>query len=150
MGRNTEALVIALFAGVVAAPILFVFSWIVIGPQPSGNHLNVAVLLSLAGMASAFVAARLLLARAPIVSYADGVRLGLWSAMGFYLGWLLVFAVIPALVGAAGGWAGLLGFFLRAAGHVIWASGGLPIVIGIIGGLLYVALKRRVLPAFRT
>ena len=97
-------------------------------------------------MAAAFAAARLLLARSAIETWSDGLKLGLWSAVGFYLGWLFVFALVPALVGASDGLSGFLVFFLRASGHVLWSSGGLPLFVGIAGGLIYVALKRRLLP----
>lgn len=147
MGRNTEAAVIALFSAVVSTPIVAAVSWALIGPQASGNHLGIAIILALSAMASAFVAARLFLARSPIDSYADGVKLGVLSAFGFYFGWLIVFALVPALVGAPDGWGRFLGFFLRAAGHAIWTSGGLPIVVGIAVGLSYIALKRRFRPA---
>ena len=147
MGRNAEATLIAVFAALVAAPVLVAFSWLVIGPQTSGNHGQIALILSLAAMASAFIVARFLLARSAIETYADGVKLGVWSAGGFYLGWLFVFALIPALVGASEGWAAFAAFFLRAAGHVIWSSGGVPLLVGVVGGLLYIAIKRLVLPA---
>jgi hypothetical protein len=145
MGRNSEATVIAIFAAMIAAPTLVIFSWVVIGPQASGNHVQIALILSVAAMASAFVAARLLLARSRIDTYADGIKLGLWSACGFYLGWLFVFALVPALVGAPDGWMAFLGFFLRAAWYVLWTSGGLPIILGVVGGLLYIAIKRRIM-----
>jgi len=147
MSRNVEATVIAVLAALVAAPVLIAFSWFAIGHQRSGNHVQIPMILSLAAMASAFLAARVLLARSTIETYADGVKLGVWSAVGFYLGWLFVFALIPALVGAAEGWMAFSGFFLRAAGHVIWTSGGVPIVLGVVGGLLYIALKRQLMPA---
>jgi hypothetical protein len=147
MGRNSEAAVIGLFTGVVSAPVVAAVSWVLIGPQASGNHVAIALILALAAMASAFVSARLLLARSAIENYGDGVKLGALSAVGFYFGWLLVFALVPALVGAPGGWAAFLGFFLRAAGHVIWTSGGLPVIVGIAIGLSYIALKRRFMPA---
>ena len=146
MGRNAEAAVIAVFAAVVAGPVLAAFNWIVIGPQASGNHIQIALVLSLAAMASAFVAARLILAGSRLESYADGLKLGLWSAGGFYLGWIFVFALIPALVGASDGLGAFLGFFLRATGHVVWTSGGLPVIVGVAGGLLYVAIKRLFMP----
>jgi hypothetical protein len=147
MTRNGEALAIAGFAALVAGPALAAFSWLVIGPQASGNHLSLVVLLTLAAMAAAFAAARLLLARSAIVTRSDGLKLGLWAAVGFYLGWLFVFALIPALVGASDGLSGFLGFLFRATGHVLWTSGGLPLVVGAAGGLVYVALKRRLMPA---
>lgn len=147
MTRNAEAMAIAGFAGLVAGPVLAAFSWLVVGPQASGNHLSIALVLTLAAMAATFSAARLLLARSAIETYADGLKLGLWSAAGFYLGWLFVFALIPALVGASDGPIGFLGFFVRASAHVLWTSGGLPLVVGITGGLMYVALKRRLMPA---
>jgi hypothetical protein len=146
MGRTTEAAVIALFAAVVAGPVLALFSWIAIGPQASGNHVQIPLALSLAAMVSAFIAARLMLAGAGIESYADGLKLGLWSAGGFYIGWIFVFALIPALVGAPEGPGAFLVFFLRAAGHVLWTSGGLPIIVGVMGGLMYVAIRRRLMP----
>ena len=149
MGRNTEAAVIALLAAAVAGPVLALFSWLVIGPQASGNHVQIPLVLSLAAMASAFVAARLMLAWAGIESYADGLKLGLWSAGGFYLGWIFVFALIPALVGAPDGLGAFLGFFLRATGHVVWTSGGLPVIVGVAGGLVYVAIKQRLIPGGR-
>jgi hypothetical protein len=147
MTRTAEALVIAGFAALVAGPVLAAFSWLVIGPQASGNHLSIVLVLTLAAMGASFAAARLLLARSPIETWSDGVKLGLWSAVGFYLGWLFVFALVPALVGASGGLGGFLGFFLRASGHVLRTSGGLPLIVGIAGGLLYIALKRRLMPA---
>ena len=147
MTRNGEAMVIAGFAGLVAAPVLAAFSWLVIGPQASGNHLSIVLVLTLAAMVSTFAAARLLLARSAIETWSDGLKLGLWSAAGFYLGWLFVFALVPALVGASDGLSGFLGFFLRASGHVLWTSGGLPLIVGCAGGLVYVALKRRLMPA---
>jgi hypothetical protein len=147
MGRNTEAAVIGLFTTAVSTPIVAAVSWALIGPQASGNHVGIALILAFAATVAAFVAARLLLARSAIDSYAEGVKLGALSAVGFYFGWLLVFALIPALVGAPDGWAGFLGFFLRAAGHVIWISGGLPVIVGIAIGLSYIALKRRFMPA---
>jgi hypothetical protein len=147
MTRNGEAMVIAGFAALVAGPVLAAFSWLVIGPQASGNHVSIAIVLTLAAMVSTFAAARLLLARFSIETWSDGLKLGLWSAVGFYLGWLFVFALVPALVGASDGLSGFVGFFLRASGHVLWTSGGLPLVVGVAGGLMYVALKRRLMPA---
>ena len=147
MCGTAEALVIAGFAGLVAAPVLAAFSWLVIGPQASGNHVSIELVLTLAAMAAAFAAARLLLTWSAIETWSDGLKLGLWSAVGFYLGWLLVFALVPALVGTSDGLSGFLGFFLRASGHVLWTSGGLPLIVGIAGGLMYVALKRRLMPA---
>ncbi|HSM20403.1 MAG TPA: hypothetical protein VK844_08555 [Hyphomicrobiales bacterium] len=146
MGRNSEAAVIAVFAAVVAGPVLALFSWFAIGPQASGNHVQIPLVLSFAAMASAFVAARLMLARAGIDNYADGLKLGLWSAGGFYLSWIFVFALIPALVGTADGLGAFLGFFLRATGHVVLTSGGLPVIVGAAVGLLYIAIKRRLMP----
>lgn len=147
MTRTAEAAVIAAFAGLVAAPVLAAFSWLVIGPQASGNHVSIVLVLTLAAMVSTFAAARLLLARSAIETHSDGLKLGLWSAAGFYLGWLFVFVLVPALVGASDGLSGFLGFFLRALGHVLWTSGGLPLNVGIAGGLMYIALKRRLMPA---
>jgi len=149
MGRNTEAAVIAVFAAVVAGPVLAAFSWLVIGPQASGNHIQIALVLSLAAMISAFVAARLMLTGSRLESYADGLKLGLWSAGGFYLGWIFVFALIPALVGAPEGLGIFLGFLLMATGHVVWTSGGLPVIVGMVGGLIYIAIKRRFMPGGR-
>ena len=73
MNRNTEAAVVAMFAGIIAVPALLVFSWLVIGPQVSGNHLGIALVMSMAAMASAFVTARLLLVRSRLDTFADGV-----------------------------------------------------------------------------
>jgi hypothetical protein len=100
-------------------------------------------------MISAFVAARLMLAGSRLESYADGLKLGLWSAGGFYLGWIFVFALIPALVGAPEGLGIFLGFLLMATGHVVWTSGGLPVIVGMVGGLIYIAIKRRFMPGGR-
>lgn len=147
MRRTREAAVIALFAALVATPALVAFSWLAIGPQSSGNHLNVALILSLAAVMSAFVSARLLLARAAIETYADGMKLGLLSSGIFYLGWLFVFALVPALIGAPEGVRGFLGFFLSASGHVVWTSGGLPVIGGVAAGLMYIVIKRRLMPA---
>ena len=146
MTRTAEAMVIAAFAALVAAPVLAAFSWLVIGPQASGNHVSIALVLTLAATVSTFAAARLLLARSAIETWSDGLRLGLWSAAGFYVGWLFVFALVPALIGASDGLSGFLGLFLRASGHVLWTSGGLPLIVGIAGGLMYIALKRRLMP----
>jgi hypothetical protein len=147
MTRNVEAMVIAGFAGLVAGPVLAAFSWLVVGPQASGNHVSIALVLTFAAMAAAFATARLLLARSVITTFSDGLKLGLWSAVGFYLGWLFVFALVPALVGASDGLSGFVSFFLRASGHMLWTSGGLPLIVGIAGGLMYIALKRRLMPA---
>ncbi|HUE46625.1 MAG TPA: hypothetical protein VMO81_10260 [Aestuariivirgaceae bacterium] len=147
MTRTAEAMLIAGFAALVAAPVLAAFGWLVIGPQASGNHVSIVLVLTLAAMVSTFVAARLLLARSVVETWSDGLKLGLWSAVGFYLGWLFVFALVPALVGAPDGLSGFVGFFLRASGHVLWISGGLPLIVGIAGGLMYIALKRRLMPA---
>jgi len=147
MTRNAEAVVIAGFAALVAAPVLAAFSWLVIGPQASGNHVSIVLVLTLAAMAAAFAAARLLLARSAIATWSDGLKLGLSSAAGFYLGWLFVFALVPALLGAPDGLSEFVGFVLRASGHVLWTSGGLPLIVGIAGGLMYVTLKRRLMPA---
>lgn len=83
MTRTAEAMVIAGFAALVAAPVLAAFSWLVIGPQQSGNHVSIALVLTLAAMAAAFAAARLLLARSAIETWSDGLKLGLWSGVGF-------------------------------------------------------------------
>ena len=147
MTRNAEAVVIAGFAALVAAPVLAAFSWLVIGPQASGNHVSIVLVLTLAAMAATFAAARLLLARSAIATWSDGLKLGLSSAAGFYLGWLFVFALVPALLGAPDGLSEFVGFVLRASGHVLWTSGGLPLIVGIAGGLMYVTLKRRLMPA---
>ena len=146
MTRNAEAMVIAGFAALVSAPVLAAFSWLVIGSQASGMHLSIVLVLALAAMVSTFVAARILLARSAIETWSEGLKLGLWSAAGFYLGWLFVFALVPALVGASDGLSGFLGFILRASGHVLWTSAGVPLIVGIAGGLLYIALKRRLMP----
>jgi len=144
MHRNTEAAVVAMFAGVIAAPALLVFSWLALGPQASDNHLGIALVLSVAAMASAFVTARLLLVRSRLDTFADGVKLGAWAAVGFYLVWIAIFAGVPALVGTPDGtWSAFVDFFLKAAWHVIWTSVGLPMIIGIAGGVAYSALKRR-------
>ena len=146
MTRNAEAMVIAGLAALIASPVLAAFSWLAIGPQASGNHVSIVLVLTLAAMAAGFAAARLLLARSAIETWSDGLKLGLWSAVGFYLGWLFVFALVPALVGAPDGLSGFLGFVLRASGHVLWTSGGLPLIVAISGGLMYIALMRRLMP----
>lgn len=146
MGRNAEAAVIAIFAAVIAVPSLAIFSWLAVGPQPSGNHVHLAVLLSIAGAVAAFVSARLLLARSALYTWRDGLKLGVSSALVFYVFWILLFAGIPALIGAPrDSWIAAISFLLRASWHVMATSRGLPIIIGVAGGLAYVHLKQRMI-----
>lgn len=144
MGRNAEAAVIAIFAAVVAVPSLAIFSWLAIGPQPSGNHVHIAVFLSMAGALSAFVSARLLLARSGLHAWRDGVKLGLLSALVYYVFWILFFAGVPALVGAPrDSWIAAITFLLRAGWHVIGTSWGVPVIVGVAVGFAYVSVKQR-------
>ena len=60
---------------------------------------GLAVFLELAGMLAAFIAAWRMLAHGRLERYPEGLRLGLWTALGFYFMWVLLFGVIPAFAG---------------------------------------------------
>lgn len=144
MGRTAEAALVALFAAGIAVPATVVFTYVAIGPQKSGTHVDIMLALSLAGVASAFVAARLILRGSNLTTYRAGLVLGLWAAFGFYIVWIVIFAGIPALVATYDGrFAEGAGYFAEFTWIVLLASRGLPVAAGVCGGLGYVALKRR-------
>ena len=145
MPRALESLLIALFALVFQAPFLAAMFWAVYGADLNYTQWQLAVLLAVAGAVSAFVAAWFMLGRVGLRRYAEGARLGLWSALGFYLMWILLFGVVPAVVGLEQGRLGdSVLYFAEIVWIVLLASRGLPLIVGPLGGLAYVGIKRLV------
>jgi membrane protease YdiL (CAAX protease family) len=73
MGRTTEAALVAIFAAVIAVPAAVVFVYAVAGPQAPGTEVEIMAALILVGVASAFVAARLI--GAPLVCWSFSPRM---------------------------------------------------------------------------
>ncbi len=143
MTRLGESLLVGCFALVFEAPFLLAMFALVYGWNPNSTQWSLAVLLALAGALAAFLAAFFLLRRRRLAGYGDGVRLGLWAAAGFYLMWVFLFGVIPGIAGLEQGrLADTAGYFAAIVWIVLKVSYGVPILVGILGGLLYVALKR--------
>jgi hypothetical protein len=144
MSRTTEALVVAVYAGIVTVPALIAFIYLVIGIQASGNHVGILILLSLGSMISTFVVAWLHLGKSGLTTYRAGAIVGIFAGLAFYIFWIGIFGVIPSLVAAmdyrlSEAWQ----YFAATFWIVIAESRGIPILVGLLGGLGYIALKQR-------
>lgn len=145
MSKSKELAFIAIYAMLFQLMGLVVLFWIGLFSNFSiTDTLAWIATLTFAGTIATISAALIILRSGPINSLSRGMACGAIAAFLFYAGWFVLFGLLPAISTInSGRTAEVPAFLLMILGIILRVSHGVPVVVGIVGGALYGAVRGR-------